>query len=100
MIDLKGKDIDSDSMEAASDRPAYPWGTELRFGNELIKELGLDGLTIGDKVQIVAVGTVESVHQEQMAGGDSEKRICIQLVEMEAQRRAESDAEKAAKLYS
>lgn len=77
---LPKKKDSSKIVEAKTDRDQYPWGLRMDLGTEVIEKLdGADELNAGDKVLILAHGTVISkrVHQKQ-GGKDHSLEIQIE----------------------
>jgi len=67
------------------DTPRYPYGTTLRFDEDLIKELDISELTVGDEVVVYGVAKVtsKSEHSSQSEGSDyNSSEIEIQMTEV------------------
>lgn len=79
----------------ASDGEHYPYGTRLSFESDLIDELGLDALSVGDVVMVKAIAFVESksVHE---SGSMKHKDVGIQLTAIKINR---DDVDMVDKLY-
>lgn len=83
------KESSSDSITCCSDGNRYPWGTSLQFSDELLDELGIDKLAIGDIVEVRAFAFVDS-KSEHSNRENAEKTIGIQLTTVKL-RREEGD---------
>ncbi len=71
---------------------AYPYGLRLTLDKDTLEKLGLKLPAVGEKLSIVAVGCVKSVHASENASGDKYASCDVQIEEMEAE--AESPMEK------
>ena len=75
MKDMKkkamGKGYDNYAMHdcpATASEEKYPYGLEVRLGNEEIEKLGIDvyGVSVGDEVALMAKATVKEVNEREM----------------------------------
>jgi len=73
----------------------YPWGTSLRLESELIEELGVDSLAVGDIVEVRAFAFVDS-KSEHSNTESSEKTIGLQLTTLKVRR---EEGDRAERLY-
>lgn len=67
-----------------SEGPTYPWGACLRFSNEEIAKLKLEGAQVGDTIHVFALGKVTSVSASARENNESQS-IEIQLTDMAAE---------------
>jgi hypothetical protein len=79
-----------------SDRPAYPWGLEVRLDEDALSKLKIDELPDVDaKVSLVAKAIVTAVASHQDAGADGPRRnVTLQITDLAFV----SDVSKAAKV--
>lgn len=70
----------------------YPWGTALNIENELVEDLGAEGLAAGDLVEIRAFAKVESKNEHQSEDG-TQRSLRLQLTAMEIRRESSDRAE-------
>lgn len=88
MVKISKKTDEEMSVGYDIDEPRYPYGTELCFRDELVDQLGIAGLKVGDKVRIQAVAEVvaksESAHQRQGQEEDRSKSMDLQLTDVAA----------------
>lgn len=68
----------------------YPYGTELRFEDEMIERLGLGNLAPGDEVEVRAHAFVASTYDRNSVDGEGHKSVEVQLTSIKI-KRAESD---------
>ncbi len=77
--------------------PRYPWGTRLDFENDLVDNLEIDGLAVGDVVEIKAFAFVQSKSiRESDSPNGSHKDISLQLTAMKVSR---EESDRAEELY-
>lgn len=82
------------------DGPKYPYGLCLDLGNATLQKLGITDLPqVGTKINISAVAQVVSVEQRQEQDGKNTTRMSLQIVEMETQKPAQTDADLASKMW-
>jgi hypothetical protein len=80
------------------DAPQYPYGLTLSLCDESMAQLGMTELpAVGSKVMITAMATVTSTSSDSRQDGDTEKRVGLQITDMELGRDAGKSA--AATLY-
>lgn len=63
----------------------YPWGTRLDLEDELVDEVGVGDMNVGDEVRIVATGFIQSTSDYKRSdgdGGESRKTVAIQFTEL------------------
>ena len=88
-VKIKKQSYESDGMVCCSDGEHYPYGTSLRFSDEMIEELGIENLAVGDIVEVRGFAFVD--HKSEHSNTDhSEKSIGLQLTTVKV-RREESD---------
>lgn len=86
------KDSTKGSVLSSSDGNRYPWGTELRFEGEMIEELGIQSLDVGDIVEVRGFAFVESKSEHKNID-DSDKSISFQMTTIKMQRETSDRAE-------
>lgn len=75
------KDSACTIMEGES--PDYPWGLRITLNDEQIEVLGIKSLpAVGAPVAIEAIGTVQSVSDEAVDNGKSNRRIELQITDL------------------
>lgn len=83
------KESSSDSDVCCSDGNHYPWGTSLRLESDLIEQLDVESLAVGDIVEVRGFAFVDS-KSEHSNTESSEKTISMQLTSIKV-RREEGD---------
>lgn len=87
LVDMKGavpKPAETASIADPGEQDAYPWGLRLCFGKEALARLNLDQLpAIGASMSVRAVASVVSISEEQMQDGTAEKRLELQIEQIE-----------------
>lgn len=67
----------------AADMPEYPYGLELRLGNEELEKLGLFTLPeVGKELTLQAKVKVTSVSSNEHLDGKPYKGVCLQITDM------------------
>lgn len=97
LIDLKltKKEQAEEAAEPSPDLGQYSWGLQLRLEREELDKLGIVKLPgVGDEWHFMATAKVTNVSQQQMAGGEEDSCVCLQ-VQMMALLGAESAEEEA-----
>ena len=62
----------------------YPWGLAISLEKEQLEKLGVKQLPeVGLEVHFVAVGKVTSVNQSASEGREAEKRVGLQITQMQ-----------------
>jgi len=87
----KQPDGDGD-MTCCSDGAHYPYGTSLSFGGELLGELGIENLVVGDVVEVRGFAFVDH-KSEHSTVGSSDKNLTVQLTVLELRRETGDRAE-------
>ena len=82
---IKKESHESDGMVCCSDGKHYPYGTSLRFEDEMIEELGAGNLVVGDLVEVRGYALVENKSMHENTDG-AEKSISLQLTSIKLQR--------------
>ena len=90
------KEPNSSNTVCCSDGEHYPYGTSLSFENELVEQLGIESLIVGDIVEVKAYAFVNGKSEYSSTDNDGDKNISIQLTSVSVRR--ESD-DKASQLY-
>ena len=69
----------------------YPWGLEIRLGNEELEKLGISNLpAVGTKMSMSAVVRVDSARSEQ-TDKELRRNIELQITHMELKPHADKD---------
>lgn len=100
MVEIKKEKYEGGSLSCCEE-PYYPYGTSLDLRDELVDDLNVGALAVGDVVEVraFAVVTSKSEHQrEDQDGSDSSKNLSIQLTQMKV-RREEDDNDRVKTLY-
>jgi hypothetical protein len=101
MVDLKRSKSEakiSTPEVASSSYEKYPYGLNLRFEDKEVEKVGLQGMKVGDKVVIQAVGEVVSVSKyESTSGTDDSVGIQITKIAVSDQGNAKNAFDEAAK---
>lgn len=72
----------TEPMALAPDAPSYPYGLELRLGDEVLDKLGLDPLpVVGATLELVARVSVTGVHVNESKGG-TRKSLELQITDL------------------
>lgn len=91
MVNMKSDPKTAAEEACCADAPAYPYGLTLCLNSESLEKLGITTLPpIGARLRISAVATVTSISQNQEADGDEEKRIELQVTDMDPPRAVNS----------
>lgn len=85
-------------IKEGTDMPKYPWGLELRLGDEEIKKLGIALPTAGAQMQIEAIATVSSVGSHQEVDNEACSHVCLQITALDVKPMA-TQSDRAAKIY-
>lgn len=92
---VKIKKETSDEQAIASDGNYYPYGTSLSFQDDMVDELGVGDLAIGDVVEIRAYAFVES-KSEHASKEHSSKSVSLQITSIKISR---EDDDRVKQLY-
>lgn len=85
MDEEEAKEYSPSSM--ASDAPEYPYGLQISLDDSSLEKLGLDKLPeVGAEIEIRAVAEVCSVSENKTYEGEVERRVCLQITDMEVGR--------------
>lgn len=85
MVAIEKEKSDSDMCCPEPAEPRYPWGTQIDLKDELVEQLGLGSLALGEEVQIraVAVMTARRENSSESEGHSySEKCVTLQLTKI------------------
>ncbi len=96
MVKIEKESNHNSDIEAEEVRPHFPWGMTLHMENELIDTLDLGGLKARDTLEIKAIAFVENTSDNTDAGGEVNKSITLQLVEIGV---GPTDEDVAGRLY-
>lgn len=67
-----------------ADAPEYPYGLSIDLDDGSMEKLGITELPkVGDEMTITAKVVVTSTSSYDTQGGDPEKRVCLQITDME-----------------
>lgn len=84
-VKIKKETHESVGMVRSSDEGYYPYGTRLEFDDDMIEELGVENLAIGDIVEVRAFAFVN--HKSEHSSTDhSSKSIGLQLTTVKLSR--------------
>ena len=73
------KERKEEATEIAEPQP-YSWGLNFRLEDEELTKLGVTELPgVGDEWHMTIVASVTQVSQQQMANGDDERCVCLQI---------------------
>lgn len=86
------KESFSDGMTTASDGRHFPFGTSLRFENDMIEELDIGALAVGDIVEVRGFAFVERKSEHEDEDG-SEKSLGLQMTFIKVKRETDDRAE-------
>ncbi len=86
------KESFSDGMVSSSDGRHFPFGTSLRLENELIEELDVSALAVGDVVEVRGFAFVERKSESEDEDG-SEKSVGLQMTFIKIKRETADAAE-------
>jgi hypothetical protein len=89
MVKVKKQSDMSDGMVCCSDSNHYPYGTSLSLEDDMIEELGIGSLGVGDVVEVRMYAFVDS-KSEHNDRDSSSKSIRLQSTSMKV-RREEDD---------
>lgn len=84
-VKIKRQSYESDGMVSCSDGEHYPYGTSLSFDDDMIEELGIENLAVGDIVEIRGFAFVER-KSEHSSTDHTSKSIGVQLTTIKLQR--------------
>jgi hypothetical protein len=90
------KESDSTMLSCCSDGDHYPYGTSLGFDDEMVDDLGLSALAVGDMVEVRGYAFVDNKSENSNKEGSS-KSIRLQLTSVEIKRKSDEDV--ISKLY-
>ena len=83
------------SSPSITSGPGYPWGTRLHFEDDLIEELGVESLAVGDIVKVSGFAVVESKGEHSDEDG-TDRNISIQMTFIKVDR---EESDRAQQLY-
>lgn len=97
-MDMINIDMVSDEDEGTllSDRKRYPWGTSLDIRDEMLEQLNISSLNVGDEVQLHGVVKVVS-KSDRSDEDESSKSMTLQFVKLGSN--STHDNDNATKLY-
>ena len=90
-VKIKKESSSHDSV-VGSDGSHYPWGTSLRFEKDMIDELDIGSLAVGDVVEVVAFAFVDS-KSEHSSVDHSDVSLSLQLTTIKVKRDSSDRAE-------
>lgn len=94
-VKIKKQSHESDGMVCCSDGEHYPYGTSLSFDKELIEELGIENLAVGDIVEVRGFAFVDR-KSEHSSTEHSDKNIGLQFTTVKVKR---EESDRAEQLY-
>lgn len=87
--------------DCESDKPRYPWGLQLHMENDQLKALGMAEMPkIGSTMMMQCTVKVTGCREEEREGGEAERSVSMQIIEIGAEEPAMTDKEKAGAMYS
>lgn len=89
------KETYQDGCISPSSEPHYPYGTSLNLRDELIDDLGIEALSVGDVVEVRALAVVKS-KSEHEDDSESSRSLDLQLTQMKVKR---EDKDRVEQLY-
>lgn len=93
MVNLKN--VVKTDTAVISDNDGYPWGTRIHLEDDVIEQLGVEALAVGDTVVVVAIAEVKS-KSEYADDENTSRSLTLQLTDMEVKRQ---DPDTAEQLY-
>jgi len=84
-VKIKKQSNDFEGSICCSDDAHYPYGTSLSFDNDMIDELGMGSLAVGDVVEVRGFAFVDRKNEHSNTEG-SEKNINLQLTTVQIRR--------------
>jgi hypothetical protein len=79
------KESSSMGVTCCSDDNHYPYGTSINFDDDLVDELGVDNLAVGDVVEIRGYAFVDS-KSEHSDSESTNKSVRLQLTSLKVSR--------------
>lgn len=79
------KESSSMGVTCCSDENHYPYGTSISFDDELVDELGIESLAVGDVVEVRGFAFVDS-KSEHSSKDHSSKDIRLQMTQVKITR--------------
>lgn len=98
LVSLKRPKTEQEDCCCAPTENEYGWGTSIRFEGDIVKSLGLEGVAAGEKVNLQAVGFIQSVSLNDDSQNGRRMEVSIQLTDMSASKQ-QSGAQAADVLY-
>lgn len=86
MINMKmsPKEAKEYTEPSASEAPEYPYGLSIDLSDESLAKLGITDLPkVGAEMVINARVVVTSTSSYETQGGEPDKRVCLQITDME-----------------
>lgn len=91
MVKLE-KTKDADGVCCSGESEArYPWGTALNLENDLIEEMGVEGLAVGDIVEVRGFAVIENKSEHQ-SKDNIDRSMRIQMTAMKIRRESSDRA--------
>lgn len=84
-VKIKKESSPSNQMTGCSDGDYYPYGTSLNLEDDMVDELGIGGLAVGDIVEIRGYAFVDS-KSEHCSKDQSSKNVRLQMTSLKAAR--------------
>jgi len=85
------KESNSDNSVRSFDGDNYPFGTGLHFDDELLDELGVEGLAVGDVVEVRGFAFVDS-KSEHSSKDHQSKSMRLQMTSIKLRRETDDRA--------
>ncbi len=77
--------IKEQSTPAEAEGNPYPWGARITLEDEQVRELGLDGTSVNQKVRLACVAEVINVASTDSKEGGKNLSVSLQIQQMGAQ---------------
>lgn len=84
-VKIKKESYESDGMVRCSDGSHYPHGTSLNFDDDMIEELGVGSLAVGDIVEVRGYAFVERKSEHSDSDG-TDKNLSFQFTSIKMER--------------
>jgi len=94
LVKIKKQSNESEGLCCRSDGDYYPWGTEINFEDEMVEELGMESLAVGDIVEVRGYAFVDRKAESSSTNHGSSKSVGLQLTSLKIHRDSSDRAEK------
>jgi len=90
-VKIKKQAESSNGLTCCSDGDYYPYGTGISFDDELVDDLGIGALAVGDVVEVRGYAFVDSKHEHSSKDHNS-KSVRLQLTSVKVSRETDDMA--------